>query len=384
MKSLINFQKNKALLLSLTILYLLHFSCCIRIEKIWRIDPESKDGQLESAWKRLFTDPNRSTLSCDNKNELKKTNEEKKMEQEDRVKYGAKPGMPKKKENYYERKMIGWGPSAYLFDFIDDVLEKEIVSEFKRIWLEANTITPDPTFKDPYSLENMLGMTGTEEELLQKVLSLTLKSDGTYTFDKKSWQNSLPLAKLAKLVDEWKWYVDKKKPDPYKAILDKFDFNGDGRLNPKEFIIAMIRNNKLISEIGVCKNCLEKIVNESINPIFMYLDCSNAEKINSQDIWNNLQKLKRSNANTFNFYLCEVNGGTFRTSTVNDFIIKSKVTLEGYLSKSEFRQAILNGYWTRHVDEYTIYDDDKRNMKSLRWSEDGTVDKVCEAIKNNS
>jgi hypothetical protein len=186
---------------------------------------------------------------------------------------------------------------------------------------------------------------------------------------------------MKKIISEWKWHSNKNSPDPAKEIVDEFDFNGDGRLNPKEFVLAMIINNKMLNIDAKCINCMEIIIKDLINPIFMYLDCTGDEKISAENIWSTLSKLKRSVPNAFNFYLCNYQDGHYRTSACNDFIIKGKHSVDGYVTKSEFALAILQGYWSRQVDEYKIYGNDDYNMKKLRWNDDGSVDKICENLK---
>ena len=259
---------------------------------------------------------------------------------------------------------------------------KEITSSFKKIYADALNIKPDSNYKDPYTLENMTQSSGSEEELIAKISSLTKNSQGKSTFDVKTWRSSVTVAQVNKILTEWKWYADRRLADPAKSLVDKFDFNGDGRLSPKEFIIMMIRNNKHIVAENHCLNCLAEIIKNTIDPIFLYLDCSSTNKINAENIWTNLQKLKRSTPNSFNFYKCDYNGGSFRTSAVNDFIIKAKNTMDWYISKSEFRLAILQGYWSRHVDDHGVYENCSLNMKNLRWSQDGAIDKICENLKN--
>jgi hypothetical protein len=346
---------------------------------------EPPKADLQAVWNKLFTDPTRSTLNIKPKLEIEKTEEEKKMEKEkekENTVSGAQWTIPKKKTNFYTEKMVGWGSSAYIFDFLDDVLQKEITTAFNKIFQDAKVIIPDLNYKDPYSLENITQMKGTNEELIKKVGSLMSDSNGVSRFDVKCWENSITCGQVNKIIVDWKWNSNKNSPDAGKELVDKYDFNGDGRLNPNEFLLAMIMNNKNLFLDAKCSNCMAGIIKDYILPIYMYLDCSNEEKVNSENIWNNLQKLRRTKTNAFNFYLCDYQNGMYRTSSCNDFIIKARHSMDGYISKSEFVISILQGYWSRHVDKYAIHMNDDLNLKKLRWNEDGSVDKVCNLLKN--
>ena len=212
-----------------------------------------------------------------------------------------------------------------------------------------------------------------------------INSQGESTFNEKSWKISITTAQINTIMTEWNWQVRyiTNSPDTARAFVDEFDFNGDGRLSPEEFIIAMIISNKSIAGNGVCKNCMEEVIKNTIDPIYMYLDATNEEKVNAENIWTNLQKLKRPKPNAYNFFLCDFNGGSFRTSAVNDFIIKAKHSIDGYLTKTEFRLAVLQGYWNRHVDDLGINVNAEFSMKPLRWDSEGNVDTICEALKQN-
>jgi hypothetical protein len=65
---------------------------------------------------------------------------------------------------------------------------------------------------------------------------------------------------------------------------------------------------------------------------------------------------------------------------MNDFIIKSMKSFDGFLTKEEFRVAILLGYWDRQTDIEKIYPDDTRTFKQLRWGPSGDTDVVCQRI----
>ena len=72
--------------------------------------------------------------------------------------------LPKKKKNKYEMKHIGWDASAYLFDFLDTIIQKAITDEFERIYKEAFKIADEPGYLDPYTLEKMASPSGFSQE----------------------------------------------------------------------------------------------------------------------------------------------------------------------------------------------------------------------------
>lgn len=382
---------------------------------------------LEDNWERLFKDRTRSKLeSCKEKPNVEITPQEAAMEKQESNASGISWNIPRKKPNYYAKKMIGWGPSAYLFDYLDYWLETKVVGEFKSIWDDVKKLTIDKTYQDPYTLSSMTGMTGEDSAMLARIKSLMTNAKGETTFNEEVWKESLTAGQIDAVIREWNWFANKSVPDPAKYIVDKFDFNGDGRLSPKEFIIAMIRTNKVVAAQGLCTHCMEEIIQDYIDPIFMYLDCQNEEKINAESIYSTITKLKRKlpipdekldksappadekpedkakrieeekkkqaeqkkkmeeEKNIYDFTKCNYNGGGYRTAVCNDFVIKAQKTMDGYINKSEFRLAILQGYWARHVDDLSIHTDCTINMKIKRWATDGKVDIICTNLMNGT
>jgi len=57
--------------------------------------------------------------------------------------------------------------------------------------------------------------------------------------------------------------------------------------------------------------------------------------------------------------------------------------MDSSLNKIEFYLGILTGYWARHVNDNAVYPGTTINMKMLRWSEDGSVDKICQKINSS-
>jgi hypothetical protein len=289
--------------------------------------------------------------------------------------------LPRPKTNYHEKKKLGWDSSAYFFDFLDDVLQKDIVTEFDRIFKEAQKIKPSPDYKDPYALDRILGLNGKsvppKEELYKKIISISP------SFNPSVWESSISIGQIQIILSEWNWFTNTAKTDPAKYLVDRYDYDGDGRLNPREFLIAMIRNNKrVVDGEKKCKNCMEHIIATKIDPIHIFLDCGAKDQITSEQIWAGLKKLKRSKLG-YDIFKCTLEGGKYRTSAVNDFVLKSHQMVEGKLTKVEFRLGILTGYWDRQTDNTKIYLDDAHNMKKLRWAQDGNVDIVCERINSS-
>jgi len=107
-------------------------------------------------------------------------------------------------------------------------------------------------------------------------------------------------------VKKFSWYYDCSQVDWARNLIDSFDFDGDGRLNPREFILMIIINNKNI--LGShCLYCFNDIITNKIDPIFYYLDCNQDGLISSEDMWNHLNFLRRGRIRRYNIYKCYVN-----------------------------------------------------------------------------
>ena len=304
--------------------------------------------------------------------------------------------LPKKKKNKYEMKNIGWDASAYFFDFLDPVLQKPIADEFQRIYTEALKIPDEPGYLDPYTLEKMANPSGstlggvlTQAESVKKITSLM----PSFNFDQ--WQKYISAAKLTAIVKAWAWDFNVMKQDFAKEMVDKFDFDGDGRLSPSEFTILMIINNKKSrNALKSCTNCMEDIIRKMIDPMYLYIDCDGDNVISSENIWNSLKGLNRKEAaNTYNIYNCVIDGSQVRTVSINDFVLKSQKFMPGKLTKEEFRYGVLLGYWNRQIDPSGFLTNptgealtitskiNGKNMKSLRWGDNGSLDRSCENLK---
>jgi hypothetical protein len=334
------------------------------------------NNKMTQIFTQMFTDPMRKDTPCPCS---KQVNEE---EVSDVIvdAEGLVRAIPKKKTNYYEKKKMGWEASAYFFDYIDPVFQKEISDELRRIFLEAQKISPPQGFKDPYSLEGILGINlankPSEGEMMAKLKSLWP------AFNENMWRASITTGQIASIIEQWSWNFDTSNTNPAKTIVDKFDFNGDGRLNTREFLLAMIENNKkVIDGAKKCKNCMENIIMNKIDPLFMYIDCASMNIITAEEIWNALPKLKRNPVKGFDIFNCHLESGKYRTSAINDFILKAHKIVDGKITKEEFRHGILMGYWDRQTDETEVFSTDAKNLKMYRWDQTGETDIICSKIQ---
>jgi hypothetical protein len=345
--------------------------------------PEPKPAaktNINSVYATLFTDPERTINVC----EEARSEEDMSQDQLQTADLGGQTqDVPRSKINYNEQKKLGKGPSAYMFDHLDDILESDLTTEFSRIWGEA---TSDPDNKgiegheDPYTLDKILGYNrGTGEVPAEADLIAKMKTFNP-KFNDAVWKISIPFTRLEKIAKEWNWYLDLSKPNPAKYLLDKYDYNGDGRLSPREFMIAAIKNNKKILEMTgtrACKNCLSEIIGKKIDPLYMYIDCANTNMITAEQIWKNFRSLKRKAPTKYDMYSCKLSSGHYRTTAVNDFVLKAQKSVEGKLTKEEFRIGLLTGYWDRHTSDSLVFLNDGSNGKdSHRWK-NGSIDIIC-------
>jgi hypothetical protein len=351
---------------------------------------EKPKSQTSEIYATLFTDPDRTVNTC----EEIRTEEDRNQELQ-RIDYGGQTqDIPRTKINYNAEKKLGVGPSAYMYDHLDDILREDLKGEFSRIWGEAVALKPLEGIEDPYTLDKILGINrGSQmntvppkDQLLSRMKSFNPK------FNEGLWEASLPLPVIARLVKEWFWFEDTSKNNPAKWVLDKYDYNGDGRLSPSELIIATIKNNKRIVENQgpkTCKNCLTEIIGKKIDPLYMYIDCGNMNMITAENIWKNFKQLKRKQPQQYNMYSCKLNSGSYRTTAVNDFVLKSQKSIDGKLTKEEFRLGVLIGYWYRETkpDVALITPSQIIEEKDTkRWdgnTKDIVCNKVLDAITNN-
>lgn len=296
---------------------------------------------------------------------------------------------PKKKINIWDKQQ-GFGPSAYLFDYIDELFQADITKEFQRLYDEVKKLAPDAKeFSEPYPLFKLVGAfvpndpvstakppaDPNDQKLIDKIKLMVGNGNN---FNENAYKAGITVANIYKAAKDFQWNYNPQEVNFAKKIVDTYDFDGDGRLNPREFIIMTILHNRNI--LGTtCKNCYNDLVTKKIDPIFRFLDCNNDGKINAEDLWNNFENLKKKDKR-YNIYDCTIKGKKYRTNSMNDFIIKNMKSFDGYLTKEEFRVAILLGYWDRQVDITKIYPDDTRTFKQLRWGPSGDNDVVCQRI----
>jgi hypothetical protein len=313
--------------------------------------------------------------------------------------------IPRSKPNKYDSRLYGWGPSAYLFDYLDPVLEERILKIFEDLWKEVTSITSFPTIKereDPYSLKNIFKLDQTDDILLEKFKALKP------SFDKNIWAQSVTVPQVRAIAKDWQFTAN--TIDLGREIVDKYDFNGDGRLSRKEYIIAYLNSNRAIIGTKSCKtfkdtnnkdvevDCIDNFVRRVIGPLFFKADCGDYDdKISAEEIWYAFKSLIRNKEDKspetrFNIYDCIILNEPYHTTSINDFILKSQKTIDGYLNKLEFTRGIFLAYWARSVDDLRIYpsfykeENSKtpqyRNMKNMRWSSSNPLDNKCILLRS--
>jgi hypothetical protein len=338
-------------------------------------------------WKALFTNIVRPPQLCIPPDHLKKYEDPDKEE-------GVELKIPKPKPNPWAKQQ-GFGPSAYLFDYLDDIFKNDIVKEFNDMWAAAKQMPkPDPKiYDDPYSLEKLLffysqGAQGKAESEFASTADPTqlvkiIQQNYNKNFDPNIWSNSISAPQIFYIVQQWGWYQF-PHPDFPRKIVSWFDFDGDGRLNPSEFILFSIVINKNMFRKHACnKFCFSEVLATKIDPLFAFLDCDGDGWASAENMWLGLPNLRRTDPTKYNLYNCQlphsINKG-YRTTSMNDFILKNYRAADGFVNLHEFRAGILLGYWDRMVDSRMIYTDDTRNLKSLRWANDGSDDISCKKI----
>jgi Ca2+-binding EF-hand superfamily protein len=339
-------------------------------------------------WVSLFTTLNKPLQMCIAPDQFRK-NEDTTSTTTDKDD-GVEILTPMPKHNKYAKE-FGFGPVAYLFDYWDFLLQADVSNYFINMFNAAKAIAaPAPNiYEEPYSLDKMLyyysqgtkgsltGVSGQPAEVIKQI------SQYNKNFNPTTWQNSVTVGQMYQILSTWGW-KGAFANNPPKKLVDRYDFDGDGRLNPTEFILLAINNNREIFRLPECKQyCFEELFKAKIDPIFRFMDCDQDGYISSENMWNVLSLLKRPNVAQYNMYNCimpSVLNKGYRTISDNDFILKNSRKFDGFVDITEFRAGVLLGYWDRQTDSNSIFKDDFKNMKSFRWSPDGTKDLVCQSI----
>lgn len=298
--------------------------------------------------------------------------------------------LPSKNEvtkNLYDKKR-GFEEVAYLFDYLDDLFQKEITGEFSRIWEEAKKAPTSGNFVDLYDLNrifnnkllgNSLGIPlnvdrMTDEEIVKRMQRISP------SFDIEVYKNSINMQQLNWILKKWGYNKKHEANNIPKYLVDKYDMDGDGRLNAREFILLSIVNNIDIMPYGTCSNCYHEIVLKKVEPIFDFIDCKREATISTQNICDGIMYLRKKTS-AYNMFKCTKNGLFFNSSACNDLILKNTTSAtNGGLTKSEFRLGILLGFWDRQTHNKGIYFGDEINKKSERWSPDGKIDLFCQRL----
>ncbi len=334
-------------------------------------------------FKEYFPEVQREVCSDDIDAEIRGKEDEVKDGNEIRV-AGVDVEIPHKKINKYEKMNIGWDQSAYFFDYIDPLVAESFKKQVESAWEE---VKKDFAGNNSYDIRKMLGKDVKEPATAEgKIAEQADDIANEFRNLNKSWNSDLwkesitiPQLRAFLAKEGVNWQPNVTTLDPARAFVDKYDFNGDGRLSLREFTIGNIRHNKNYEK--ECQHCFADI-KKMLTIWFNYADCKRIGLINAEQLWDNLKNLKRGGDDVgYNIYDCKINGNAhFRTSAMNDFILKAQHSIEAKLSPKEFVTGILTGLWTRQVGDTSV-DTDKEGLKSARWGNSGKIDTVCDNIK---
>jgi len=266
----------------------------------------------------------------------------------------------------------GYGPVAYFFDYIDPVLREEIVDEFKAI--VKNITSYDNQDSESYRDKLDLNRQMEHADATAKMNYAKMLQEFSEKTKNEYYASSTNTVQLHQAMPVLRWYIADKNDDFSKEFVLNYDIDGDGRLNARELILASIRENRLGFDNPYCTLCYKKIIYK-LDSIFRFLNCAKTGFIDAEQMWSAFPLLKRKTSH-YNIFAIE-NSLSIRTNAINDFVLKNWGVKDGFISKDEFRQGILLGFWDRQTTESGVIDNDTRNLKSLRWSEDGKTDTIA-------
>lgn len=270
--------------------------------------------------------------------------------------------VPHKKQSLAEFIGVGLDSSAYFFDYMDDTIALHIAMEFSTMWNNAKKepLYPEDVYKDTYSL-----------------------SDPNLIENKNEFENSITTRTIFALIQNKKINIDSlhlssSSNDIPLSIVSEYDFNGDGRLNAKEFLHLIIDIS--VAEMSKStKRPFKNLIDVLIKKLFDTCDLCHNGYVKAEGIWKAMRNLNRVEKENYDIYKCTLyKRGNMRTSAVNDFVIKMMNERDGMLNRKEFTKGILYGYLNRNVKGVDVSLKDDFNLKQSRWNKG--KDQVCEKI----
>lgn len=273
---------------------------------------------------------------------------------------------------FYWIKEWGYGPAAYFFDYIDSVLREDVVKEFRNIYRNVTSYSNKdlPNYSDELDMNRQMSKASalTKAKYAKKLKEFNSKINTGY------YSTSANSVQLHQAMPVFKWFIANKDDNYAKEFVLDYDIDGDGRLNARELILASIRNNRIIFDNPSCILCYKDVI-AKIDAIFKFMNCAHTGFVDAEQMWDGFPLLVRPTSK-YNIFGIK-NSLSIRTDAINDIVLKNWKAKEGFINKDEFRQGILLGFWDRQTTESGIIDDDSRNLKKLRWSEDGTKDTIA-------
>ena len=321
---------------------------------------------LSHYWKKLFTGSRTGTC--------KKANAKKHALQHLKKEHHKSKSRHSEKTKLPWVKAWGYNDAAYFFDYLDPVFKKLIVGLMEESFATLKSIHNKDTkkYKDVFDIKKLIPKMKKPKKG-KKAKKVNMKKLNK-NYDPKIYANSINTVQLNKAMKDWGWFIAPGLKDYAYDLVSRYDVDGDGRLNPREMMLAMIYHNKNIIGKGKCMYCLAELTRK-LDAMFIFLDCTNSGAISVEDLWKKLPKLVRPD-NRWNIFGIK-NNENIRTSALNDFCLKNGQAKQGFITKKEFRTGILLGYWDRQTNRKEIIKDDSRNLKKLRWNKTGMVDTVA-------
>lgn len=326
---------------------------------------------LAHYWKQLFSGSREGTCKKANakKNAIAKLKAEAKRKSKGR--HAEKTKLP-------WVKAWGYNDAAYFFDYLDPVFKKLMVDAMEESYATLKSIDNKDTkkYQDVFDIRKLIKKQARsigKKKKKGKKKKVNLKKLNK-NYDPKIYANAINTVQLNKAMKDWGWFISPGLKDYAYDLVSKYDIDGDGRLNPREMMLANIWHNKDVIGKGKCMYCLAEIARK-LDAMFIFLDCTNSGAISVEDLWKKLPKLVRPD-NRWNIFGIK-NNENIRTSALNDFCLKNGQAKQGFITKKEFRTGIMLGYWDRQTNRREILKDDSRNLKKLRWTKKGMTDTVA-------